>query len=535
MSSNFLIERVVRELNKLTNITESEKNHLKDMILSKHGDDFLSHLMSPVVGNVSSEEPINEITLKDMRPRPKYRATEIPDILSHNAVTQKTPEHVAQYKKLMQNGESISQEVTNKSHKRLKAAFDEYMDGYSKNPEKRKETLRTARQHFTDYRTTRQGYGGGKPNLLGSNTKIAKNENQSENSVGLSLAPYTVHGVKGHSNCVKSVSDCQNSCLAYTTGQNAMLSNINSKIATTQYLVHHPHNFAAVLHANMLKHIDETANLNSTEWHQKQVEHAQNAVIAARKQRKNDTSDLEAKLTEAKKAQAEHANGKRYTAGFRLNTTSDYDVQDIMGKMMDHVHSYAQNKGVDMISRDYTKHPERLYRPKKKWQFNALSHTGQNINHNGEVHEESNDKDVGKALAAGHTVAGIVHGNATHVYDHATKSLYPIVDGDEEDLIERRHQQAGHITNQDGTGTNPKTGKKEGVYSALRIKGLSNEIKNAAGDFGNVTTTIKHPKTKQDVNVIEINRPVSTNKTIREERLHTIKENVLNKVIRKRA
>ena len=505
--SNLLIERITSTLNRMTRNTLHE-SYVNKPILSKHGDDFLSHLMSPVIGYDDVKRIISEITVVSMENRPKFRATEIPDILSHPAVTQKTGQHAEHYRKLMQNGEKISQEVPNKSHKRLKSEFDSYMDDFEKNPEKRSSLVRTAKAHMTQYRQDRQGYTGGKPNLLGGNTKIAKNERQAENSTGLSLSPFSTHGIKGHSNCVKSTSGCQNSCLAYTTGQNAMLSNINSKIATTQYLVHHPKHFAAILHHNMLKHIDETANLNNADWHQRQVNTTTAALYEARKNRKNDTTDLEKRLEEAKTAQREHANGKRYTAGFRLNVTSDYNIPHIMGRMLDHVHSYAKNKGVDMIARDYTKHSERLYEKRPGYHFLALSHTGQNLNHAGHVHDESNDGDVSKALENGHTVAGIVHGDATHVYDHKTKRFYPIVDGDDEDMIEKRHEQAGHMTHSDYTGTDPHTGKKTGVYSALRIKGLSNAVKDAAGNFGNQTTNMIHPKTKQNMRVVEINRPL---------------------------
>ena len=73
-------------------------------------------------------------------------------------------------------------------------------------------------------------------------------------------------------------------------------------------------------------------------------------------------------------------------------------------------------------------------------------------------------------------------------------------------MIEKRHEQAGHITHEDGTGSDPKTGKKTGVYSALRIKGLSQKVKDAAGNFGNQTTEMVHPVTKQKMRVIVINR-----------------------------
>jgi len=149
--------------------------------------------------------------------------------------------------------------------------------------------------------------------------------------------------------------------------------------------------------------------------------------------------------------------------------------------------------------RDYTKHAERLYQKRPSYHFMALSHTGTG-------HDESNDADVSKALAHGHTVASIVRGDATHFYDHSNKRLYPIAEGDHDDMIENRHAEVGHKTMPDNTGVDKKTNKPTGVVSVLRIKGISTKVKEAAGDFENQTTTINHPKHGK-MNVVEINKP----------------------------
>jgi hypothetical protein len=419
--------------------------------------DFLDHLMSVVVASHQRHKPLNEVTLLDTT-KPKGKQVPVPNVLEHGAVTQRdVPEHVERYKKLRENGQRISSNVGGNVYKHMKAGFDSYMEKY-KSGNFGKKDLAASKKHHHEYRQERMDYGS-KPKSnfwMGKNTKIKKNEKQAENSTGLSLSPYTMHGIAGHNACVKASSECRNSCLAYTTGQNAMLSNINSKIGKHHYLAEHPEHAAAQIHHEMLSHVDNTAKENKEK-------------------------------------------GTNNTVGFRMNVTSDYHMRHLMGGMLDHVAEHAKKQGVEMKVRDYTKHAERLYQKKPSYHFMALSHTGTG-------HEESNDEDVSKALHHGHTVAAVVHGDATHFYDHKTKRLFPIADGDHDDMIENRHKEVGHTVHGDGTGSDPKTGQKTGVVSALRIKGISGKVKKAAGKFENQTTTIDHPEHGK-MNVVEINKP----------------------------
>ena len=490
-------------------------------ILSVRGHDFLDHLMSPMVGHDESE-------LKEEagNQKPKTTPLTIPNLLDHDAVTEKdNPEHMNRYLRLMEHGQRIADEIGKQGPMRIKKGFQEYMDslgipdqqgmGHNGGPPlddheveaRRRVALRAALNHFEEYRNQFYGYGK-KSKVLGANTKIAKNEQEGENSIGLSLAPYAMHGVPGHTNCANSTEECRNSCLGYTTGKNAMLSNINAKIALTQYLIHHPKEFAAVLHHNMISHINQTADYNNPAWHDAKIKRIEGQLkftsLSGDKRKK-----LENEYLDALKAQQDQRNGKKYTAGFRMNVTSDYNINNLMGNLLKEVKKHADKKGVDMKLRDYTKNAATLNKPRPDWSFLALSHTGQNINQKGEHHAESNDREVGDALNNGHTVASIVRGDATHFYDHKTKRFYPIVDGDKDDMIENRHKEAGHLPGQNGTGIDSETRRPTGVVSALRVKGISDNVKEAAGNFENQTTNMIDPETHRPMRVVEINKPVS--------------------------
>lgn len=162
---------------------------------------------------------------------------------------------------------------------------------------------------------------------------------------------------------------------------------------------------------------------------------------------------------------------------------------------------------VNFIVRDYTKNHHEILgnHGRPSWHFKALSHTGDG--------EESNSEHVSEALYRGHTVAAIVKPNskgeiATHMWDHKRKMMSPMVDGDNDDQIEKRREQAGLVAHEDGTGSDPKTGKKQGVVTRLLEKGGSHEIKESLGDFSNDTSEerMRHPDTGEMVNVVEINR-----------------------------
>ena len=168
---------------------------------------------------------------------------------------------------------------------------------------------------------------------------------------------------------------------------------------------------------------------------------------------------------------------------------SDYNHADISHDMINHVTEYARRKGVKFQVRDYTKRAELLNKPRPKNYFLALSHTGQNRNPvTGKKHDESNDEAVGKALDEGHTVASIVNGDATHMYDAKRDRLYKMVEGDNDDQIENRGKQAGLKQKEDGTHVD-KNNRPTGVVSVLRVKGISKKVQEAAGNFENQTET----------------------------------------------
>jgi len=466
------------------------KHFLMEMAVNKgtvpeHVHDFITHLMAPVVASHQGDASLMEVTLYAHKPGgdrqiPRGKRVPVPDVLSHNAVVEKdNPEHVDRYKRLMENGKKIAAEAGGgpKVLGQMKRGFDAYSSAVEGNEAERKRRLKEARAHHKEWRMRVAGYKGG-ADFLGQNTKIAKNEEKAESSTGLSLSPYSMHGVEGHNACIKASSECRNSCLAFTTGKNAMLSNINSKITKHQYMMQHPEHAAALLHDEMLRHVDETAKMNTAEHHESEVARHTEAVESATDDKKKERAKQ--RLEEAKQAQQEHREGKRYQAGFRMNVLQDYPTQHVMGKMMDHVHEHAKKKGVDMVVRDYTKHAERLEKERHPNHHFALSSTGAD-------HEESNESDVGDALHNGHTVAAVVatnprHGPITHIYDHKHDRYHPVVDGDKDDMIENRHEEAGFKKGADQRGYDAE-GRRAGVVSGLEIKGLSNEVKEQAGKF----------------------------------------------------
>lgn len=462
----------------------------KNAILADHQFDFLGHLMASHDDHKTiNESVISEVTLLDTRNKPAASgSSNAPstanhggilgpvNMLTHPAVRGNHPtqnaDEVGRYKSLMARGHAIASYVAEKSggvHKHVSNGFSSYMSGVGsghnswEDPRKtQKDQLKGSQEllksHYRDV-----GYkASSAPSWLAGNTKTEKNEKLGDITAGLSLAPARSSNIGKHTSCAKATAGCENSCLGHSTGKNALLSNINSKVAKHQFFVQHPEHAARMIHAELLDHVD-----NVHKWNQERA--------------KTGEKPLE--------------------ASYRANVVTDFNHPKMSADMINHVSDYANKKGVKFTVRDYTKHAERLYQPRPANYHLALSHTGTG-------HSESNDKDVSEALNRGHTVAAVIHGNATHFYDHKTGRHYPIDDGDADDRIEDGHKNVGHTVHSDGTGSNPKTGQKEGVIRALRIKGSSNAVKEAAGDFVSKTTeNFVHPKTGEKMNVVEINKP----------------------------
>jgi hypothetical protein len=469
----------------------SNPNHMKngmyDNRISDSLRDFVGHLMAPAY------EPKEDNTFhnKDLKEAKGATAEDFAkplarlpnggiDMAKHPAVHQSDPvkhkEHVDRYYDLMKHGDEIASSQKMSPSKAIKTGFNNYMSnvGRSTNPVTQQNEvedprvtqrpqLKAAKEavvgHFRKF-----GYKvASAPRFIAGNTKTEKNVEKGDITAGLALSPAKTANIGKHSACVKASTECEEGCLAYTTGQNAMLSNVNSKIARHHFIAGHPEHAARLIHSELLDHVDNVAKWNS----------------------------------------AKKPGETPLIASYRPNMTTDYNHGQISKKMIDHVTEYAKNKGVKFQVRDYTKFANRLTEPRSNNYFLALSHTGSN-------HSESNDHEVSKALDQGHTVASVVRGDATHFYDHKTKRLYPIAEGDDDDQIEHRHATVGHVTQPDGTGRDAHTGKPTGVVSALRIKGSSTAAKEAAGDFENQTTTIHHPK-HGAMRVVEINKPATKN------------------------
>jgi len=382
-------------------------------------------------------------------------------VLGHSAVAEvDNPALVKRYKGLMDEGSKIYKDIPNPTQ-HFKAGIEKYGESVRMGEDPRishRNELAGARKLLAGAHA-HHGYSS-IPTYLDGNTKTDKNVAMGDICGGTTLAPHTMHGMGDATACGASTPECRDTCLGFTTGKNAMLSNLNHKIRKHQAAVMHPEAFAREIHAQLLNHVDSVA-----EWNKELKKKGQKPVDAS----------------------------------WRPNMVTDYPHHQWSRKIIDHVTDYAKKKGVNFLVRDYTKVAGRLYHDRSPNYFMALSHTGTN-------HEHSNDKHVSKALENGHTVAAVVDGDATHLYDHASKRYYPLVNGDDDDLIERRHKEAGHKVNPNGTGTNAQ-GQLEGVVSALHPKGISNaeKLRMISGNFVNKTVDHIGPGGKK-MRVIEINK-----------------------------
>lgn len=433
--------------------------------------------ISDFCGHLAADEELHNIQ-EQYTVKVQHKSSIPPvDLTKHPAVNQTRPvedqEHIARYHTLMANGARIADTIPN-IHKHIAQGFHAYMAGVGQGHNSFEDPRVTQRKQLTASRKfggeymKKFGYTSGMPKLIAGNTKTEKNVEKGDITAGLSLSPATIHGMGGHNACPNSSTECRNSCLAYTTGQNAMLGNVNSKIARHQFFAEHPEHAARLLHAEVLNHIDNVA-----QWNSEKGPHEQKLI-----------------------------------ASWRPNMVSDYNTRHLMGPLLDHATEYAKRKGVEFQIRDYTKNHQLLYKDRPPNHFLALSSTGPKKNAiTGEVHHESNDEHVGKALAAGHTVAAVVEGDATHMHDDSNGRLYKLVNGDDDDQIEKRHKQAGNIQLPNGTGIDPHTKQPTGVVSVLRMKGGSKKTKEAGGAFIHHTVTMNHPVHGQ-MRVVRINSPV---------------------------
>lgn len=436
--------------------------------------DFLGHLAAG--SHSPGDRSVTFDTLHEGVSIVVRHQSKTPDLTQHPAVNQTRPvedaEAISRYRRLMDNGARIGQEIP-KLHAHIERGFKSYMSGVGSGHNSFEDPRVTQRKELTSsrkfgaaYMKEKAGYTSGMPKFIGGNTKTEKNVEKGDITAGLSLSPANIHGMGEHNACPNSSTECRNSCLAYTTGQNAMLSNINSKIVKHHFFSEHPEHAARIIHAELLNHVDNVAQWNSEKG----------------------------------------PDERKLIASFRPNMVSDYNIRKTMPDMLDHVTEHAKRLGVHFQIRDYTKNHQLLNKPRPSNHFLALSSTGPNKKPDGSVHKESNDSHVAEALHKGHTVAAVVEGDATHMYDHKMGRLYPIDEGDYDDQIETGHKNVGHITIGNGTGIHPKTKQLTGVVRALRMKGGSNKTKEAGGAFIHHTTTIQHP-VHGTMRVAEINRP----------------------------
>jgi len=287
----------------------------------------------------------------------------------------------------------------------------------AESPDERKAGLKAARSTWNEFAQAR-GYKSGmemsekrngkiqrlSTKLAAGNQKTEKSEGGGVLTTGINLAPHTTAGLDGVDVCPKSSSDCRANCLGTESGGNRRFPHsLASKMLRTHFLVHHPEEALRMID-------DEVAG------------HARRAGRAG------------------------------LTPGFRLNITSDISWEKAAPGLF--------TRHPDVQFYDYTKLANRVGHPNLPANYHlTLSHTGTG-------HDESNDREVTKALHGGQTVA-MVFSKAgktpTHVEDVKTGHRFPVVDGDKDDNTFDRHTEAGLVQGTPG----------HGVVSALKLKGVT--------------------------------------------------------------
>lgn len=256
------------------------------------------------------------------------------------------------------------------------------------------------------------------PDLFIENGKTEKSSGVGIHTKGLSLAPHTAGGVEKFDVCPKASHSCRANCLGTEAGGNRQYADtaLSSKAIKTNFLAAHPEHFTRLLDHEIRAHVRSTEKSG-------------------------------------------------YRPDVRLNVTSDLDWADMAGPLIKHhsnVSSYDYSKDPNKVERQF--HPDHP----KNYKL-ALSHTGDG--------EESNSAHAANLLEKGHVVAAVYQRGKdipkpTHMMDMKTGKKYPVVDGDSDDDVGFRHEQAGLKHGHAG----------HGVVSGLMLKGVKNED---AGDFAN--------------------------------------------------
>lgn len=278
------------------------------------------------------------------------------------------------------------------------------------------------------------GYKKAPKEFLRSNTKMDKtNDSQTTGATakGFALAPARSAGVPGHTNCTHSILGCEKGCLATESGQNAIPSAYESKIATTHGMITHPAEMAKVLHGEIRKHAADAKEAGRT------------PVV-----RMGLYSELPAKtLHPIKKANPDV-------------TFSDYA------------------KDPKTVENQLDKsHPD--YLPNVRY---ALSHTGANFNSKGEANQHSNDSHAARILDKGGVVAAVYKGDhpPTHYVDATSGKEHPAVDGDVDDQVHTRPDKFPTVDR------GPNLPSTTGVVSNLAIKGKKKaEVEASLGHMAN--------------------------------------------------
>jgi hypothetical protein len=258
-----------------------------------------------------------------------------------------------QHARILHAGHDLGQSIGN-VHAHLQAGYGKVADKMKSDPDydprKDKELSSAARKTNKEHARS-HGYSAASPRkFLGGNTKIEKNNGVQDMTTGMSNAPAHTHGVAGHNSCPQSSKECRGSCLGFATGKNAMLSNLNSKMSKSQYMIKHPEHHAHQVVSELLNHVDKV--------------HKHNQAVEA------GTAPPDDKGQPAKKM----------NASWRPNMYTDHPPGTLhLHAIHNHVRRYAAARGIEFSTRDYTKNSGTLKKANPDGYHVAASSTGPDI------------------------------------------------------------------------------------------------------------------------------------------------------------
>jgi len=342
---------------------------------------------------------------KQLRQAQHAQVARPPSMAHHPAMNGGTEKEVNQYHRIHEAGHQLSQEFAangETAHGRIRAGYSAVteklkQEGY----DPRKDRAATKAANAADKAHQKEhGFAGQTPrNFTGNNTKIKKTAGLGDITVGVSGAPAHTHGMSGTNNCPESSHECRDNCLGFSTGKNAMLSNLISKMSKSQFQAKHPEHHAHKLVCELLNHVD------AVHEHNKELEAAKQLKKGQKRKVRITGNDLFGAVKPGSKIQGEHhghlvhdGNGNvtfvpakghedrdapepdKLDASWRPNMYTDHPPSVMrLHDIHNYVRKYAAARGINFTTRDYTKNPGTLKQKHPEGYYIAASSTGPDV------------------------------------------------------------------------------------------------------------------------------------------------------------